>query len=68
MSMNKVTKQHSRFKWETVGALMCNRSWLRKELESNNYIDYYMIRVYIVYLTCIILILDEKRGASQGFD
>nr|KAJ0224968.1 hypothetical protein LSAT_V11C100025810 [Lactuca sativa] len=33
MSGNKVTKQRNRLKPETVGALMCSQSWLRKELQ-----------------------------------
>lgn len=33
MSGNKVTKQRSRLHPQTVGALMCTQSWLRKELQ-----------------------------------
>ncbi|CAI9283120.1 unnamed protein product [Lactuca saligna] len=37
MSGNKVTKQRNRIKAETVGALMCSQSWLRKELQVNHH-------------------------------
>ncbi|XP_024965921.1 zinc finger BED domain-containing protein RICESLEEPER 2-like [Cynara cardunculus var. scolymus] len=37
MSGNKVTKQRSRLKSQTIGALMCSQSWLRKEIEDKKH-------------------------------
>lgn len=53
MSGNKITKQRSRLKAQTVTALMCTQSWLKKELEGNNYINCYIIHAYINLLTCM---------------
>lgn len=38
MSGNKITKQRNRLNSQTVAALMCSQSWLRKEIEGNKLI------------------------------
>jgi hypothetical protein len=65
MCANKITKQRSRLKPQTVAALMCTQSWLRKELKGNNYVNCCMIHVYIVFLTCILFLFHIKKMENR---
>ena len=67
MSGNKVTKQRSRLKSDTLGALMCSQSWLRKELEGKilkhilMVISYMYINIFYLTIICIFQIKNKEN-------